>query len=897
MAAYGKLPLSFEANQGQAAPQIKFLVRGAGYGLALTPQGTVLWLRHMNTKEQSSTRSHDPSADILWLRFANANPQTQLEGELELPGRSNYFRGRDPQQWRIGEKHYSRVRQRDVYPGVDVVYYGQQQQLEYDLIVAPGADPSVIRLQFDGSRQVSLGAAGQLQLQLKNSIVEQQTPVVYQESEEGARRIPARYRLLAEGEVGIELGPYNRSQRLVIDPVITYTRNLGGNGIESAKGITIDADGNVYVAGYTTSTDFPLTPGALQTAKTGIGDVFITKLNATGSELIYSTYLGSYQEGTCCTVISTDGGQGIDVAIDAAGSIYVTGYTNSRNFPVTPNALQTESGCPPGTSGPNCRNAFVTKLSATGDALIYSTYFGGSTSTAGTGIVVDATGHAYVCGTSGNGFVIKLNPTGTGLLYSTSFGGGGTIAYAIAVDSSGQAYVTGGASGGLLTTPGAFQRQPKGSDAFVVKVNAAGTDLAYATYLGGNDFDRAFDLAIDVMGNAYVVGYTMSQDFPTTIDAFQPTPSNAQEVFVTKLNATGMELVYSTYLGGSRSDLGFGIAVDAAGAASVTGNSASPDFPRTPDAFSSPGPGAFVTRLDPTGTSAEFSSFLGDNMGTGYGIAVDTQRDLYLTGVSITGIPLNSSDIFITKVSGITGPMQTVVANVSAASYTPAIAPDSIVAAFGPGLANMTRSATETPLPTVLGGVSIKVKDNLGVDRLAPLFFVSPEQVNYQIPAGTSTGSVTVTVERAGISIATQTLPVTVIAPGLFAANADGRGEAAAVALRLDAFGRLTFEPVARFDPATGRMVALPLDLGQEGDQLFLILFGTGLRNRSSLIGVTVQIGGTPTEVIFAGAQPEFVGLDQINVRLPRSLAGRGEVDVTLTVDGNAANVVRVSFK
>jgi uncharacterized protein (TIGR03437 family) len=380
---------------------------------------------------------------------------------------------------------------------------------------------------------------------------------------------------------------------------------------------------------------------------------------------------------------------------------------------------------------------------------------------------------------------------------------------------------------------------------------------------------------------------------------------------VAKLNAAGTARIYATFLGGPGIEFGSDIAVDAAGNAYATGFESSPTtFPTTPDAFLTAqdnGRGPFLSKLDPTGSTLLYSTYLTQRPAGGgdAAIALDGQGNFYVAGAAPV-IPVTvdafqktaggQRDVFIYKFSQ-SAPVRTTSTSVSAANYTQALASESLVAAFGRGFTAFLQSADAQPLPTKLGGVQVKVKDSAGMERLAPLFFVSPNQINYQIPAGTNTGTASVTIENGGTVVANEMLTVVSVAPGLFSANADGRGVAAAVALRINAAGVQTHELVTRFDQQQNRFVAIPLDLGPAGDQVFLMLFGTGLRNRSALSNVTAKIGGVDAPVSFAGAQGQFVGLDQINIGLPRTLVGRGEVDVVVSVDGKTANTVRVNIK
>jgi len=669
LAAYGKLPLSFEANQGQTEPQVKFLSRGSGYTLFLTSTEAVLMLTktdaHAKHRIPGEARLVEPekgAGTVLRMKLLGANPAPAVAGVGELPGKSNYFVGNDPKKWRANVPTYAKIEYRDVYPGVNLVYYGNQRQLEHDFVVSPGADPKAITLAFEGMDGVAIDALGDLVLRADGGEVRLRKPVVYQEQNGQRAVIPTRYVLKAERQVAFEVAAYDATKPLIIDPVLAYSTYLGGrasafggNADDEGLGIAVDAAGNAYVTGRTLSTSFPTTPGAFQvTFGGGFFDAFVTKLNGDGSALVYSTYLGG----------SVDD-RGNAIAVDAAGNAYVTGSTSSNNFPTTSGAVQPTCGISGG-------DAFVSKLNETGTTLVYSTCLGGSGGQFGNGIAVDVAGNAYVTGqtTSPNfpttlgafqpsphggiahAFVTKVNPTGTGLVYSTYLGGSGIdLGNGIAVDVAGNAYVTGFAgSTDFPTTPGAFQTaRASSSDAFVTKVNQTGTGLVYSTYLGGNADDEGFAIAVDVAGNAYVTGRTNSPNFPTTLGAFQTTFAGGGDAFVTKLNtlASGSaSLVYSTYLGGSRADVGFGIAVDVQGNAYVTGSTNSRGFPTTPGAFQTDLAGvadadAFLTKLTPTGTGLVYSTYLGGSLAgslgggsidQGFGIAVDVAGNAYVTG-------------------------------------------------------------------------------------------------------------------------------------------------------------------------------------------------------------------------------------------------------------------------
>lgn len=470
-AAYGELPMRFESNQGQFDARVKFAARGAGYALLLTADEALMSLRSgdRNASAAAATRgefdqknqpepAREAKAAVIRMKLVNANRAASVHGEEPLPGRSNYFVGNDPAKWRTDVSNYTSVVYTSVYRGVDVVYYGNGRELEYDFKVAAGADPAAIDLCFDGAKRLRLDAAGELMIDTGAGEVRQHKPLAYQEAEGKRRKVSARYVLHGNHQVSFALGRYDRRKPLVIDPVLSYSTYLGGSGGDEGHAIAVDAAGNAYITGFTTSFDFP-TAAPLQSMSADGLDAFVTKLNAAGTALIYSTYLGGD---------NTDIANGI--AVDTAGNAYVTGLTLSSNFP-TVNALQMALASPFKTDG------FVTKLNAAGTALTYSTYLGGNGNDQGQSIAADATGNAYVAGFTS----------------STNF-----------------------------PTANALQPAPGGSnDSFVTKLNPTGTAFIYSTYLGGTGSESKAAVAIDAAGNAYVAGSTLSPDFPL-MNALQP---------------------------------------------------------------------------------------------------------------------------------------------------------------------------------------------------------------------------------------------------------------------------------------------------------------------------------------------------------------------------------------
>jgi hypothetical protein len=661
---FARIPAAFERNRGQADSHVQFLVHQSHSTLFLTPTEAVFALDTPHNGRVSSTgRSHPSSADlhggltsVLRMQLVNANGKAEAVGEQALGSNVNYFIGRDPSRWQTGVSSYAKARYRSVYQGVDVVYYGNREHLEYDFVVAPHARPEQIALRFVGAEKVRIDSAGDLKVKLPGQTLTWQTPTVYQEGRTGRRKVACRY-VLSRGVEGkpvlrFALGRYDTSRSLVIDPALIYSTFLGGSVGDAGNSIAVDSSGSAYITGYTSSTDFPTSSQAYQKTKRSVSrsNAFVTRLSADGATILYSTYLG----GT-----GYESGNGI--AIDSSGNAYITGESDSTDFPTTSGAYQTTN-----LSG---ATTFVTKLSATGAALIYSTYLGGTSSEAGNGIAVDSSGNAYVVGftsstdfpvTSGafqktnksanstNAFVTKLNATGTGLTYSTYIGGSGyEVGNGIAVDSAGNAYITGyTASTDFPTTSGAYQSSTHSNgrtSTFVTKLSTTGAALTYSTYMGGSAYGSGNGIAVDSSGSAYVTGYTASADFPITSGAYQTTNTSAagSSAFVTKLNAAGTSLVCSTFLGGTSYEAGGSIAIDSTGNVFVTGSTVSTDFPTTAGASQttkrsiSPSLYGFFTKLNPTCSALLYSTYLGGSTGDkGNGIAVDSTGYAYITGSS-----------------------------------------------------------------------------------------------------------------------------------------------------------------------------------------------------------------------------------------------------------------------
>ena len=626
---WSDIPLSFEPNWGQAPAEVRYVARGSAYTLYLAAGETVL-----------AGRNQTP----MRVELVGANLGAPVQGEDQQVSVTNYFGGNDSAKWHASVPNFGKARYRNVYPGIDLIYYGRHGTLEYDWIVSPGADPTKIRLRFDNARRIRIDRHGDLVVKLANGEYRHKRPVVYQEIA-GKRIVIAGTWVLRGKEAGFRTGTYDRGRPLVIDPALIYSTYLGGNLSDFANGIAVDEFGNSFVTGGTGSSGFP-TRNAKQSALKGVEDVFVTKINSNGSAIVYSTLLGGG---------GPDEGHGI--AVDRIGNAYVTGSTGSFDFPMLA-AIQ-------GTWG-GSGDAFLTKLSPSG-SLVYSTYLGGSSIDNGTAVAVDPAGNAYVAGITfsnnfptvnpfqaakgaqQDAFVAKINPAGTAWVYATYLGGNAVDeGYGIAADAAGNAYVTGQTNSTNFPLQSAYRNSTHSSvDAFVTKLNPAGSALVYSTYLGGSAADQGTAIAVDSSGNAYVAGFAGSTDFPVA-NAMQARLAGADDAFVTKFNPAGSALVYSTYLGGGSEDQAYGVAIDQAGNAYVTGRTNSSDFPLTHAiqvtrvAFD-----MFVTELNAAGTARLFSTFVGGSgnevqIQSGLaGIAVDGRGNIHVaSGTTSTDFPV-----------------------------------------------------------------------------------------------------------------------------------------------------------------------------------------------------------------------------------------------------------------
>ncbi|MEZ5427134.1 MAG: Ig-like domain-containing protein [Pyrinomonadaceae bacterium] len=640
---YGRLPLHFEPNLGQTDREVKFLARGQGYGLFLTENEAVLTLEKSDPDKNAVVR----------MRFDGALAGTRARGLDETAGRTNYFIGNDPEKWKTDVPNYKRVRFESVYEGIDLVYYGNNQRLEYDFVVAPNADPNQIRLNFSGIENARVEpGSGDLLLETGGETIRQHKPFVYQEIGGERKEVAGLYRVKKttdkEFSVRFALAGYDKSQELIIDPILVYGSYLGGSLFDEGSGIAVDSGGNAYVVGTAASRDFPTTAG---TVKPGmlprIGstssfwyDAFVTKINPDGTALVFSTYFGG-----------RDGNEsGGDIEVDDQGNIYFTGTTMASDFP-TVNAYQTSFG---GTD-----DAFLAKLNPTGSAIIYSTYLGGNNTDLGRKIALDrATGEATVIGrasspnfpTTPGALKEKLcdSPTTcSGVFFSGSyiarFADDGTIAYAtlfsagladVAIDVNNNAVIAGTGSSSL-TTPGAFQTISTGGiEGYLGKLNPAGNQIVFGTLLGGGlESDVISGVAVDAAGNMYVAGTTENAGFPTTPGAFDTTfngtTGNNHDGFLTKFDPTGSSLVYSTFLGGTGKDEPKEIGLGSDDSAFIIGETTgAASFPLKNSLLNSGN--IFLTHFNADASALVYSTILGQ--GGGYDLTVDSADNAFITG-------------------------------------------------------------------------------------------------------------------------------------------------------------------------------------------------------------------------------------------------------------------------
>jgi hypothetical protein len=615
-ADYGKIRLAFEPNRGQAESQTSYLARGNGFLLSIEPDGSRLTMA-----------DRGKSAEIR-CRLLGSNRASRLEALDPLPGHSSYFRGRDVSKWITGIPNFAKVRAAGVYAGIDLVYYGNQSALEYDFVLAPGADPRAIRLRFDGVRSMRIDGEGNLVLSTAAGEFTERRPVVYQTTGSERRPVAGRFVLVGRRTVSFQLAAYDRSRPVVIDPVLIYASFLGGADLDEGHAVAADAGGNLYLTGRTLSTP------------AGDSDVLVRKISPDGSTFLYNADLGG-----------SDNDIGNAIAVFSDGSAYVGGRTRSGDFPVF-NAFQ--------NANLGVNNAFVLRLDPSGSNLIFSTYVGGSTDDRGYALALDTQGSVYLAGGASSTdfptspgafqrlnrggldcFVVKFDSSGNGIWGTLVGGGSDDQAFGIAVDANGNSYITGQTNSDSYpqVNPPFQHSRHGGLDAFVTEITADGSGLVYSTFAGGGNDDTGNAIAVDPNGNAYVAGTTASGDFPTTNGAFQTGyAGGSSDAFVLAYTANGQFLMFSTLVGSHGTDEGNGIALDGANDVFLIGDTNSDQYPVTANAIQPNRAGGFdvvFSVLDSRGSQLLYSTFFGGS-GDDFGLAVaaDADANAYFTGAT-----------------------------------------------------------------------------------------------------------------------------------------------------------------------------------------------------------------------------------------------------------------------
>lgn len=711
-------PLRFEPNRGQTDSSVRFVGRSLGYGLFLRERDAVMVLHTPAGKRGTKDA-------VVRMAFAGARKNAAMQGRQILPGQSNYLRGQDPRRWHTGIPNFAQVRYDGLYPGIDLAFYGKRQRLEYDYIVSPHADPRQIRLHYSGVRKLSLNQHGDLLLDTGHGILRQHKPVVYQMIGGQKRLVSGHYVLGADKQVGFRIARYDTRQPLIIDPVLDYSTYLGGSGDEAPEGLAVDANGNVYIAGLTSSTNFPLANAQQASKGGGTFDVFVTKLNASGTGLVYSTFLGGNGDD-----------EALGMALDANGSVYVTGETNSTDFPIV-NAVQNSySGTFPQF------DAFLSKLTPDGSGLLYSTYLGSSGDDRGFDVAVDGNGNAYVTGKAGgagfpllnpmqanfgggasDAFVSKFSPQG-GLIFSTFLGGAGADeGHHLAFDATGNVFIDGQTASTNFPLLNALQTNYGGgtSDAFITKMSGDGARLIFSSYLGGNGNDLGDGLAVGSHGNCYLSGETTSTNFPTKNPIQSSFSGGDSDMFITKVSGDGKSILYSTYLGGSGTDHAHTIAVDGNGDAFLTGHTATA-FPLVDPIQSQYGGGgadAVIFELNPSGNGLLFSTYLGGSgVDHGHRIVLDGKGHVFVTGHTASpNFPTKNAlqsqfgggeDVFVLRLSSIgTGTPSPVPNGSGSPSPSSAGGGSSVPASGGGGGGGCTLNPGQSFDPTLIGLLAI----------------------------------------------------------------------------------------------------------------------------------------------------------------------------------------------
>ncbi len=682
--ALSGLPFYFMENRGQVDGTAKFHLKIPKGNVFFTPEEIVYQILYRKqgenrTDEWTTAKNQNLGKNLGYenvrLTFVGANNAVEIQGLEESEAKANFFRGNNPEKWVSGVRTYQKLIYRDLYPRIDLILLGHNGRIKQEYRIKSGGDVEDIEVSYKGVERLEITRKGQLEIwtKKKGKLLED-VPKSYQFVEGKKVEVESDYIILRDNTLKFKVGEYKKDRELIIDPDLVFSTYLGGTLPNHGMDIAIDGNGNSYITGETQSDNFPVTSGAYDGTYNDLGysDAFVTKINSAGTDLIYSTYIGGGYWDSAHSI-----------AVDNSGNAYITGSTESDNFPWTPGAFDT-------THSISSRDMFVTKLNSSGSDLVYSTYVGGGGMEVGECLKIDGAGNAFVTGYSGypgfpvttgaydtshNGgedaVLFKLNATGSDLLFSTYLGGSGNDhSYGLVIDGGGIAYITGDTnSSNFPATPGAYDTTYNDtfspfSDVFIAKVDAAGANLLYATYLGGDSYDHGRGIAIDGVGTAYITGYTESDNFPTTAGVYDPTHNNDIDAFVTKINPAGSKLFYSTYLGGNGVDEGHGIVVGGLGLAHVIGDTDSTDFPTTMGAYDRTHNGdddVFLTVLTPSASAPLYSTYIGgtkDDEGeslklAGQGTAYLTGRTFSYTFPTTPGAYSTSktgtSDVFVTK--------------------------------------------------------------------------------------------------------------------------------------------------------------------------------------------------------------------------------------------------------
>ena len=853
------VPIAFEPNRGQAGRESEFVARAAGYTLALRGGAA-----------EFVARGSRVTATPLGAKPSHPVPEQQL------PGTSTYLVG-DRSRWQQNLPTFGRVRYPALYPGIDLLYYGNQGGLEYDFLLAPGADPRLIRLGITGARSLSLDPAGDLVIGTASGSLRQRRPVAYQEIDGVRHSVSARY-VLQGTTVRIALGPWNHHRALVIDPALTwagYTGTATNTVYDDAQSVAVDASGNVYITGITVDPTY------------GDDDAFIVKLDPNGTSVKRVTLGAEGQDDAYA------------IAVDSTGAVYVVGTTTSVQWQI--------SATYSGAGG----DAFYAKIDPTFSSYVYAGYYGGDGTDVAYSCALDSSNNLYfggitnsanfkvtrtgaqtVSGGGYDGFVVKLDPSGAQSYASYLGGSGDDYVYSLALDGAGNIYATGQtASPNLPVTSGALQQSAGGGvDAFVAKYNPAGA-LAWMTYLGGSADDEANGIVVDASGSVVVTGGTASSNFPTSAP-YQPAfGGGTRDMFASRLSPDGAKLVWSTYLGGSGDDLGNAIAIDNAGNVYIGGTTNSTNFPSNGgwQTTNRGGADGTVTELAADGSLVFSSYFGGTSADYLNGLAVNCTAGLVVAGTTqSTNFPSTlgaapalaytqgASIGFVAKVAAGTAASAIAAGGIvnAATGAASAVAPGSLVSIYGTNLAGSTAGASSTPLPASLNGVTVTVNG-----ATVPLVYVSPGQINFQMPFDAATGTASATVNSGCGPSSPVTFPVASAAPYLLLGNGD------AIVQNQDGTFNSASNPAPKGTIVTVYLIGIgPLDKDVT----------TGAATPAGLFTARLPykalVGGFDTSVKFLGMTPGFVGLAQANLEIPNLSPGKYPIVITVNgIDSNPA--------